>query len=77
MPHIIVKLYRGRSKEQIKHLAEAVAQKVVETTGCNESAVSVAVEEYEPKAWPGEVYKPDILDRADTLVIEPGYNPFE
>ncbi len=76
MPHIIVKLYQGRSREQIEKLAEAVAQKVAEITGCRESAVSVAVEEYDPKAWPGEVYKPDIMDRADTLVIKPGYNPF-
>ena len=77
MPHIIVKLYTGRSKEQLKKLADAIAKTVVEIAGCKESAVSVAVEEYEPQAWPQAVYKPDIVDRADTLVIKPGYNPFE
>jgi 4-oxalocrotonate tautomerase len=38
--------------------------------------VSVAFEEVAPEDWPEEVYRPDILEKADTLYKGPGYNPF-
>ena len=77
MPHVIVKLYSGRTKDQKTRLAKEIVKDVVAITKCEEKAVSVAFEEFDPKEWPEKVYRPDILDRRDTLYIEPGYNPFE
>lgn len=77
MPHIIVKLYPGRSEEQKKQLAAEIAKDVVEIAKCEESHVSVAFEEVAQDEWAEKVYKPDIIDNRDRLYIEPGYNPFE
>jgi 4-oxalocrotonate tautomerase len=77
MPHVIVKLYPGRTEEQKKRLAEEIARDVVAIAKCAEKSVSVAIEEVHPEAWTEKVFKPDILDRADTLYKKPGYNPLE
>jgi 4-oxalocrotonate tautomerase len=77
MPHVIVKLYPGRSEQQKKLLAEEMVKDVVAVAQCEEKSVSVAFEEIEPADWPEKVYKPDILDNRDTLYRKPGYNPFE
>ena len=77
MPHVIVKMYQGRTPEQKAKLADAITRDLVEIAGCGESAVSVAVEEFDPVDWAEEVYRPDILGRSDDLVRFPGYNPFE
>jgi 4-oxalocrotonate tautomerase len=50
---------------------------VVAIAGCSESVVSVAIEEVTPQAWAEAVYRPDILAKPETLVREPGYNPFD
>lgn len=77
MPHVIIKLYPGRSEEQKKQLARKIANDVVEMTQCEERVVSVAFEEVGPNDWPEKVYRPDILEKRENLYIEPGYNPFE
>lgn len=76
MPHVIVKLYPGRSESQKTRLAEAISQQVTVIAGCAETAVSVAIEEVAPEAWADRVYRPDILDNPHRLYKKPGYNPF-
>ena len=39
--------------------------------------IMVIFEEIEKEDWTEKVYKPDILNRKDSLYREPGYNPFE
>jgi len=76
MPHIIVKLNPGRSNEQKRQLAHEIVKDVVAIAKCDESAVSVAFEEVKKEDWAQMVYKPDILDKQDSLFKEPGYeNP--
>jgi len=77
MPHVIVKMYPGRTEEQKIRLAHAIAESLVKIVQCDEEAVSVAVEEIPSEKWPGTVYKPDIIDKEETLYIKPGYNPFK
>lgn len=77
MPHIIVKLYPGRSEQQKKQLTDEIVKDVVTIAKCEEKSVSVAFEEIEPNAWAEKVYKPDILDKEDKLYKKPGYNPFK
>ncbi len=76
MPHIIVKLYAGKSEQQKKELTEKIVKSVVDVTECKETAVSVAIEEFEPQDWAEKVYRPDILDNQANLSKKPGYNPF-
>lgn len=77
MPHIIVKLYPGRTEEQKRRLAEEIAKDVVAIANCEETSVSVAFEEIEPDEWAEKVYRKDILNRETKLYKKPGYNPFE
>jgi 4-oxalocrotonate tautomerase len=77
MPHVIVKLYPGRSAEQKKQLAREIVKSVVEIAKCKQKSVSVAIEEVAPDDWAEKVYKPDIVNNKKNLVVTPGYNPFE
>ncbi len=77
MPHVIVKLYPGRTEQQKIQLAEEISKNVVSIAGCEDKVVSVSIEEIDPNAWAEEVYKPDIINHPDRLYKKPGYNPFE
>ena len=73
MPHVIVKLWPGRSEQEKKQLADAIVKDVVTYARCDESSVSVAIEEISASDWREKVYKPDIIDKADKLYKKPGY----
>jgi 4-oxalocrotonate tautomerase len=76
MPHVIVKLYAGRSEAEKARLAEALAGAVRETLGSSDASISVAVEDVSPEEWAEQVYRPHILERPERLYRKPGYNPF-
>lgn len=73
MPHVIVKMYKGRSEEMKRDMAEKVTRAIAESLSLNESSVSIAIEEFEPEKWDKEVYEPDIIGKSDTLYKKPGY----
>ncbi len=77
MPHVIVKLYPGRTEQQKIQLAEEISKNVVSIAGCEDKSVSVSIEEIDPEVWAEEVYKPEIIDHPERLYKKPGYNPFE
>jgi len=77
MPHIIVKLYPGRSEEQKMSLVESITTVVSENLNLNESSISIAIEEVPSENWAKEVYKKDIIDNHEKLYKEPGYRPKE
>ncbi len=74
MPHVIVKLWPGRSEQQKIQLAEAIVKDVVTITKCGEESVPVAIEEIKSEDWAEKVYKRDILNNADKLYKKPGYS---
>jgi 4-oxalocrotonate tautomerase len=74
MPHVIVKLYPGRSEQQKMRLAEQIVKDVVDIIKCGEESVSVAIEEIKPEDWAEKVYKPDILNTPGKLYKKPGYS---
>ena len=76
MPHVLIKMYPGRTTEQKQRLAAAITECVVSIAKCEEKSVSVAIEEIAPEAWAEEVYRPDIMEKAKTLIKKPGYDPF-
>ena len=73
MPHVIVKLWPGKSEEQKARLADAIAKDVMEVLHYGEESVSVAMEEVKSRDWKEQVYKPDIQDKWDRLYKKPGY----
>ncbi len=75
MPHVMVKMYAGRTEAQKRALTEGMARAVTETLGCSDNAVSISIEDVAPKDWAGKVYRPDIADKPGKLYKKPGYNP--
>ena len=73
MPHVIVKLWPGRSEQQKAQLAEEIVRDVVDISGCEERSVTVAIEEVRPEDLKEEVYDPDIMPCMDKLYKKPGY----
>jgi 4-oxalocrotonate tautomerase len=77
MPHVIVKLYPGRSEQQKSRLAKEIVKDVIAIANCGEESVSVAIEEIKAEDGLRRFYKPDILNKLEKLYKKPGYNPFE
>lgn len=73
MPHVIVKLWPGKSEQQKTHLAEEIIEDVMRVLGYGEESVSVACEEVEPQDWAEKVYRPDIVNNPERLYKKPGY----
>jgi 4-oxalocrotonate tautomerase len=74
MPHVIVKLWPGKSKQQKTRLAEAITKDVMEILHYGEESVSVAMEEVKSQDWVDKVYKPEIKTKWDKLYKKPGYD---
>jgi len=74
MPHVVVKLWPGKSERQKTQLAEAIVKNVTEVLGYGAESVSVAFDEISSREWAEKVYKPDIQDNADKLYKKPGYD---
>ena len=73
MPHVVVKLWPGKSEKQKIRLAEEIVKDVMTVLHYGEESVSLAIEEVKQKDWKEKVYKPDIKDKWDKLYKKPGY----
>jgi len=73
MPHVIVKLWPGKSEKQKTRLAEEIAKDVMTILNYGEESVSVAFEEIKSRDWAEKVYIPDIVNNSDKLYKKPGY----
>lgn len=49
MPHVIVKLWPGKSEQQKARLADAITKDVMDVLDFGEESVSVSMEEVEPQ----------------------------
>ena len=71
MPHITIKMLKGRTDEQKKQAADKVAAALVDAIGCNPEHISVAVEDFTPVEWQDEfrnhIYKEPHYDPKDVL----------
>ena len=75
MPHVVVKLWPGKSEKQKIRLAEEIVKDVVAVLHYGEESVSLAIEEVKQEDWKEKVYKPDIQDKWEKLYKKPGYEP--
>jgi 4-oxalocrotonate tautomerase len=73
MPHVIVKLWPGKPESQKRRLARAIADDVMKVLNYGDESVSVAFEEVGADQWAEKVYRPDIVDKPETLYKRPGY----
>jgi len=75
MPHVIVKLWPGKTEEQKKRLAKDIARSVASNLDYKVEFVSVAMEEIGREDWTKKVYEPEIQTKWDKLYHKPGYKP--
>ncbi len=73
MPHVIVKLWPGKSERQKALLTEAIVKDVMNVLNYGEESVSVAIEEVPARDWAEKVYRPDIVENSEKLYKKPGY----
>ncbi len=73
MPHIIIKLWPGKSEQQKRRLAEAITKDVMTVLHYGDESVSVAFEEIDAADWADKVYQPDIVGKRDLLYKKPEY----
>jgi 4-oxalocrotonate tautomerase len=76
MPHVIVKMYRGRSEQDKQRLADEITKTVKAVLKHGDDAISVGIEDVNPADWAETVYRPDILNKPDSIYKKPGYDPF-
>lgn len=75
MPHVIVKMFAGRSQEQKAAVADEITKALETALNSSADSVSVSIEDVAPDDWMETVYKPEILDKPDNLYKKPGYDP--
>jgi 4-oxalocrotonate tautomerase len=74
MPHVIVKLWPGKSEQQKQRLADQIAKDVMNILDYRAESVSIAMEEISATDWAEKVYKPEIIKNSKTLYKKPGYD---
>lgn len=73
MPHVIVKLWPGKTEDQKKRLSAAIVKDVTSILNYGDESVSVAFEEVASQDWKERVFDPDIKDKWQALYKKPGY----
>lgn len=73
MPHVIVKLWPGKTAAQKQKLSDAIVRDVTSILNYGDESVSLGFEEVSPEDWSKRVYRPDIQDRWKYLTKAPGY----
>ncbi len=66
MPHVIVKLWPGKSEEQEAELAEEITKSVTKVLNYGEDSAFVDMEEVPASDWAEKVYTPDIVNNVAT-----------
>ena len=74
MPHVIVKLWPGKSEQQKQRLAQAITKKVMDILDYGEESVSIDMEEVRSQDWAEKVYVPHVKNKWDRLYRKPGYD---
>ena len=74
MPHVSIKMVKGRSEAQKDAAAKAVKEALMTAIGAGDAHVSVSVEDFTPQQWQ-DVFKAEITDKPEALRIAPQYDP--
>ena len=77
MPHVIVKLWPGRTEEQKNELSDKITKAIKDTLGSSDNSISVAIEEVPKMEWKKKVFDPEIIGRSEILYKKPDYTPPE
>ena len=74
MPHVSIKMVKGRTEAQKDAAAKAVKEALMKAIGAGDAHVSVSVEDFTPHEWQ-DVFRAEITDKPEALRIVPQYDP--
>lgn len=74
MPHVNIKCYPGKTKEEKEKLAERITKDIMEVFDVGEDGISIAFQEIKKEDWENEVWKKDIIGKKELLYKKPGYS---
>ena len=74
MPHVSIKMVKGRTEAQKDAAATAVKEALMKAIGVGDAHISVSVEDFTPQQWQ-DIFKAEITDKPATLRIAPQYDP--
>lgn len=72
MPHVVIKMWPGRTEEQKKACAREVKDAVVRTLGVPANVTSVSVQEIPQSQWNTRVVEGEMKTEGE-LIIPPEY----
>ncbi|MCR8547564.1 tautomerase family protein [Salipiger sp. P9] len=73
MPHISVTLIEGKSDDQKRALAQAIARETCRTLGVDEKYVSIELTELAREDWQTRFYPEHIAPKLPELLKKPSY----
>ena len=73
MPHIIVKLWPGRTTEQKTDLSNKITEALKTSLDATDDSISIAIEEIPKETWKELVYDTEIMGKEELLYKKPGY----
>ncbi len=73
MPHVIVKLWPGRTIEQKTDLSNKITEALKTSLDATDSSISIAIEEVSEEKWKESVYDTEITGKEELLYKKPGY----
>jgi len=74
MPHIVVKLLEGKTKEQKRKLATELVKTSQSVIGYGEESFSVSIEDFTLEEWKTKIYPNEIMANKANLYKKPGYS---
>ena len=74
MPHISIKMLKGRTEEQKVKAAEAVTKALAEALGIGDFYITATIEDFTAEEWQ-EGFKEEITDKPDKVYKKPNYDP--
>lgn len=74
MPHISVKMLKGRTEEQKDKIAKTLTNALMDALSIPNKYISLTIEDYTKEEWQ-EVFKEEVTAKSDNLFIAPDYKP--
>lgn len=72
MPHVIIKMYAGRTPEQKRAVACAVGDAMIQSLGAKDTGLTVDIQDIPKEEWEEKVVSRDIQPREAELIIPYG-----
>ena len=76
MPHVIVKLWPGKTIEQKNNLCDKITEALKTSIGVSDSSISIDIIEIPKEKWKKLVYDTEIAAKKESLYKKPDYIPF-